>query len=240
MDSHWEFSGRTDGRTDGRTRVNSKVPIPTKVGGPKTDGRLSRISPDRRTDGRTNGTVNYNPFPTKVGGLKRCEGIKRKMVRDQSYHSDYVEFMNRMMEKGYAVHAPDNEKGSVSWFMPHHGVYHPANGNICVVFDCAASKDGKSLNSELLSGPNQTRWTCWIQDARSRIRWHFVTFPCKLCTETNCIWQCREILAGSLFCVTSQFLCWWSSEEHFLFTCNWDRELRESLGTLAMILLGFK
>ena len=24
-----------DGRTDGRTRVNSKVPIPTKFGGPK-------------------------------------------------------------------------------------------------------------------------------------------------------------------------------------------------------------
>ena len=24
-----------DGRTDGRNRVNSKVPIPTKVGGPK-------------------------------------------------------------------------------------------------------------------------------------------------------------------------------------------------------------
>ena len=26
--------GRTDGRTDGRNRVNYKVPIPTKVGGP--------------------------------------------------------------------------------------------------------------------------------------------------------------------------------------------------------------
>ena len=31
---------RTDGRTDGRTRVNSKVPIPTKVGGP-TSRKLS-------------------------------------------------------------------------------------------------------------------------------------------------------------------------------------------------------
>ena len=78
------------------------------------------------------------------------------MVREQSYHSDYVEFMNRMMEKGYTVQVPDNEKGSVGWLMPHYGVYHPANDNICVVFDCAASKDGKSLNSELLSGPDQT------------------------------------------------------------------------------------
>ena len=32
MDSHWEFSGQTDAHT----RVNSKVPIPTKVGGPKS------------------------------------------------------------------------------------------------------------------------------------------------------------------------------------------------------------
>ena len=30
MDSHWEFSGCTHGRTG----VNSKVPVPTKVGGP--------------------------------------------------------------------------------------------------------------------------------------------------------------------------------------------------------------
>ena len=41
----------------------------------KSDGRLSCISPDRRTDGwtdgRTNGTDNYSLFPTKVGGLKK-------------------------------------------------------------------------------------------------------------------------------------------------------------------------
>ena len=33
IDNSW--NGRTDRRMDGRTRVNSKVPIPTKVGGPK-------------------------------------------------------------------------------------------------------------------------------------------------------------------------------------------------------------
>ena len=31
-----------DGRTDARTRVNSKVPIPTKVGGPKMDGSKTK------------------------------------------------------------------------------------------------------------------------------------------------------------------------------------------------------
>ena len=39
----------------------------------KTDGRLSGNSPDRRTDGRTDGTDYYSPFPTKVGGLKRLK-----------------------------------------------------------------------------------------------------------------------------------------------------------------------
>ena len=33
-----------DARMDGRTRVNSKVPIPTKVGGPITEFNFRRIA----------------------------------------------------------------------------------------------------------------------------------------------------------------------------------------------------
>ena len=44
-----------------------------------------------------------------------------------------------------------------TWFIPHHGVYHPHKpGKICVVFDCSAKYKGKSLNDLLLKGPGLT------------------------------------------------------------------------------------
>ena len=41
------------------------------------------------------------------------------------------------------------------WYLPHYGVYHPAKPNkICVVFDCSAEDAGRSINKELLVGPD--------------------------------------------------------------------------------------
>ena len=40
--------------------------------------------------------------------------------------------------------------------MPHHGVYHPRKKKPRVVFDCAATFGGTSLNKELLQGPDLT------------------------------------------------------------------------------------
>jgi hypothetical protein len=43
------------------------------------------------------------------------------------------------------------------WYIPHHGVYHPhKQGKIRVVFDCAASYLGVSLNQLLLEWPDLT------------------------------------------------------------------------------------
>ena len=44
-----------------------------------------------------------------------------------------------------------------TWYLPHHGVFHPRKpGKIRVVFDAAALHDGVSLNSQLNRGPDLT------------------------------------------------------------------------------------
>lgn len=85
--------------------------------------------------------------------------LKRKFKRDPNYQREYSEFLNDAIHKGYAEMVPSAQKnrsdGKV-WYIPHHGVYHPKKMTIRVVFDCGASFQGTSLNSELLQGPNLT------------------------------------------------------------------------------------
>ena len=68
--------------------------------------------------------------------------------------------MNAIINNGYAEAVPHQElsrsDGRV-WYIPHHGVYNPHNPDkIRVVFDCAASYHGVSLNNLLLQGPDLT------------------------------------------------------------------------------------
>ena len=51
---------------------------------------------------------------------------------------DYKAFMSRLLENGYAKRSDETPIGK-TWYIPHHGVYHPSKpGKICVVFDCKA------------------------------------------------------------------------------------------------------
>ena len=44
-----------------------------------------------------------------------------------------------------------------TWYIPHHCVYHPSKpGKIRVVFHCRSEFQGRSINRELLSGPDLT------------------------------------------------------------------------------------
>lgn len=65
--------------------------------------------------------------------------------------------MDEMFKKGYAEKVPPallNHKDGQVWYIPHHGVYHRQKDKLRVVFDCATSYKGKSLNKELLQGPD--------------------------------------------------------------------------------------
>lgn len=90
---------------------------------------------------------------------QRATNLKRKLAKNPSFHNDYKTFMSDLLSKGYAVEVPENERSRNNgrvWYIPHHGVTHPQKGKLRVVFDCAASFQGKSLNEELLQGPDLT------------------------------------------------------------------------------------
>ena len=82
--------------------------------------------------------------------LKRLLWQKKKMTQNERYRSDYVTFINDMIDKGYAEKVPKeslNTEIGKTWYVPHHGVYHPKKPEkIRVVFDCSATFGGTSLN----------------------------------------------------------------------------------------------
>lgn len=92
--------------------------------------------------------------------IKRLSALQKRLNRDKHYRDDYKNFMDEMINNGYAEIVPNDElhldDGRV-WYLPHHGVYHPKKPRkIRIVFDCSAEFEGQSLNKTLLQGPNLT------------------------------------------------------------------------------------
>ena len=59
-------------------------------------------------------------------------------------------------KKGYADRSPNASDGN-KWYIPNHGVYHPAKpGKISVTFDCSEEYLGYALNKQLIPGPDLT------------------------------------------------------------------------------------
>ena len=96
----------------------------------------------------------------RMSALKRLNGLKNRLLRNEQYKNDYCAFMASIFENGYAESVPTDEldlnDGRV-WYIPHHGVYHPKKPDkIRVVFDGSMEIDGQGLNKSLLQGPNLT------------------------------------------------------------------------------------
>ncbi|XP_063386208.1 uncharacterized protein LOC134672238 [Cydia fagiglandana] len=86
--------------------------------------------------------------------LRRLAGIERRMDRDPKFASEYAKQINRLLDAGYARKV-DSIKASPVWYLPHFGVTNPNKpGKFRLVFDCAATYEGVSLNNNLLSGPD--------------------------------------------------------------------------------------
>ena len=92
--------------------------------------------------------------------VKRAQWQKKKMLCDEKYREDYVNFMNELLSKGYASKVPEDRETLESgrqWYIPTHGVYNPQKpGKIRVVLDCSARFGGTSLNDQLIQGPDLT------------------------------------------------------------------------------------
>ena len=64
---------------------------------------------------------------------------------------------NLEIPAGPAIQLRPGPAGNVAWYIPHHPVLNPKKpGKVRVVFDCAAKADNRSLNEELLRGPDLT------------------------------------------------------------------------------------
>ena len=90
----------------------------------------------------------------------RLQSLKRKLKHDKNFHRKYREFMENLIQKGYARKMTEEEvvrRSQRTWYFPHHGVFHPQKQDkIRVVFDAASLHDGVSLNNQLLQSPDLT------------------------------------------------------------------------------------
>ena len=81
----------------------------------------------------------------------------KKLQKDDHYRNHYHQFMNGLFEAGHAEVVKEDPAPGETWYIPHHGVYHPNKPDkLRVVFDCSAKHNGTSLNDHLLTGPDLT------------------------------------------------------------------------------------
>ena len=82
---------------------------------------------------------------------KRLILLKRQFQKDFKFYEDYNKFMEEIISKEYAREAKTNSPDGRTWYLPHHGVYHPHKpSKLRVVFDCSPELNGRSINKELL------------------------------------------------------------------------------------------
>ncbi len=85
----------------------------------------------------------------------RLNHLNKKFCKNEKYKTDYVTYMNDIIDKGDVEAVNDDAINGEKWYIPHHGIYHPKKPDkLRVVFDCSAKFKGTSLNEHLLPGPD--------------------------------------------------------------------------------------
>ena len=135
----------------------------TELGTSKED-RLALISMNqskRLVDGHYQLALPWKPGAPSLDNNRtiaesRLNNLKKRFDKNPDLHENYAAVIHDYLEKGYAGKVDVREMESeASWYLPHHAVVHPRKpGKVRVVFDCSASFHGKSLNQQLLQGPD--------------------------------------------------------------------------------------
>ena len=102
---------------------------------------------------------NVFSFPcNKDQVCRRQQGTLLRLKRDKHKFSESLAFMQKLMDAGHVERIPTvelNRSDGRVWYLPIFPVVHPKKGKVRLVFDSAASYFGESLNSNLLTGPDQ-------------------------------------------------------------------------------------
>ncbi|KAK3739697.1 hypothetical protein QZH41_004055, partial [Actinostola sp. cb2023] len=63
----------------------------------------------------------------KEQAISRAMWLKKRLTSDQRMYADYLKFMEDILDKDYARKVPSTvtAKAGKTWYLPHHGVYHP-------------------------------------------------------------------------------------------------------------------
>ena len=86
---------------------------------------------------------------------KRLHCLKSRFIRNPEFFADYKGLIEDFLIIGFAKKSTEKPPDGRTWYIPHHGVYHPNKpGKIRVVFDCSADFKEISLNKKLMDGPD--------------------------------------------------------------------------------------
>lgn len=87
----------------------------------------------------------------------RLESLKKRLVKDENYKLEYIQFMEDMLKKGYAEKVPKQDllkPQNNIYYLTHFGVRHKTKHKLRIVFDASLKCQGVSLNDVLLQGPD--------------------------------------------------------------------------------------
>ena len=73
--------------------------------------------------------------------------MEKKFSKNDEFKEDYIGFMKDIISKGCARKSVAEAAFGKTWYLTHHGVYHPNKpGKIRVVFDLSADYKRRCLN----------------------------------------------------------------------------------------------
>ena len=87
----------------------------------------------------------------KYQATQRLSYVQRTFDKNEKFKADYIKFLEEIIAKGYARKSKMTARPEKTWYLPHHGVYHPNKpGKIRVIFDLSAEYKRITLTNQII------------------------------------------------------------------------------------------